>query len=67
MKTTLLKEKLHQYIKAADEKKLNAIYTMVEEDIANYDRWNDKEFVNEMNNRIKELETGKVKGIVGMK
>jgi hypothetical protein len=67
MKTTLLKEKLHQYIEAADEKKLNAIYTMVEEDIANYDRWNDKEFVNEMNNRIKELETGKVKGIVGMK
>jgi hypothetical protein len=35
---------------------------MVERDIAEYDRWNDKKFINEMNNRIKELETGNVKG-----
>ena len=29
-----LKEKLHHYIDIADEKKLAAIYTLVEEDIA---------------------------------
>ena len=62
MKNTELKEKLHQYIETADEKKLKAIYTMVEEEIAEYNKWDDKEFLNEMSSRIKDFETEKVKG-----
>ena len=62
MKTASIKEKLHHYIEQADENKLKAIYTMVEEDIVEYNRWDDKNFIAEMNKRMKELETGKAKG-----
>lgn len=62
MKTIAIKEQLHQYIETAGEKKIKAIYTMVEEGIALYEKWTDKEFISEMNRRVKELETGKTKG-----
>ena len=62
MKTAQLKQKLHQYIETAGDKKLNTIYTMVEDDIEEYNHWDDKTFVAEMNRRMNELETGKVKG-----
>lgn len=33
METALLREKLHNYINEADERKLNAIYTILEDEI----------------------------------
>jgi hypothetical protein len=46
MKTEELKQKLHRYIETANEKKLKAIYTMVEEEIEERGEWwNDEAFV----------------------
>ena len=59
MKTQDLKQKLHRYIEIANEKKLKAIYTMVEEEIEETtDLWHDKEFVAELERREKEYLNG---------
>jgi len=62
MKSFELKQKLHHYIDTAQEKKLKAIYVMVEEEIETYNHWEDAAFVKEMNRRVKDFETGKTKG-----
>jgi len=62
MTTATIREKLHDYINIADDKKVEAIYTMVEDEIAEkFDHWQDQEFVNEMNRRIRDYESGNVK------
>ena len=58
------REKLHDFINTADDKKVDAIYTLVEDEIdAKYDHWEDEEFVKEMDQRIKDFESGEEKGI----
>ena len=37
METIKIREKLHQYIDLADERKIEAIYIMLEDEIASYD------------------------------
>ncbi len=37
MEATEIREKLHQYIDLADERKIEAIYIMLEDDIESYD------------------------------
>jgi murein tripeptide amidase MpaA len=62
MKTSELKEKLHNYIETAQEKKLKAIYTMVEEEIdATADYWEDEGFVAELHRREKKYLDGTAK------
>ena len=62
MTTAAIREKLHEYIRVADDKKLKAIYTILESEIEDpYDHWNAPVFVEEMERRSKEMENGKVK------
>lgn len=49
MNTTTIRKKLQEYIKVADEKKVKAIYTIVENDINEMNQWwNDEQFIAEL-------------------
>ncbi len=62
MKTVLLKEKLHHYIETAEEKKLKAIYAMVEKEIKEpVNIWEEKGFVAELERREKAYRNGTAK------
>ncbi|MDB5115085.1 MAG: hypothetical protein JWQ79_577 [Mucilaginibacter sp.] len=61
MTTAAIREKLHEYIDVADDRKIEAIYTMVEKEIVEkYDLWEDEDFLNEINHRLKNFESGNV-------
>ena len=63
MTITALREKLQNYIKTADDKKIKAIFTLVENDIQKeVEWWGNKEFVKELNERAKRYEDGIDKG-----
>ena len=65
MTATDLRHKLYDYIRRAEDKKIKAIYTILEEEIeGDYDHWNDKDFVEEITKRSQELKSRKVKGIL---
>lgn len=61
MKTTELRQKLHHYIEVAEEKKLKAIFTMVEDEINDtYDLWQDESFVAELRSRERAFLEGRM-------
>ena len=63
MSTNTIREKLYEYIRFADEKKVKAISTMVEAEITEeLNLWEDSAFVKELNQRLAEYESGEVKG-----
>jgi hypothetical protein len=62
MRTTEIRQKLFDYIRVADDKKVKAIYTIVENEIQEESTiWTD-EFLEELNKRTAEFESGKIKG-----
>jgi ABC-type sulfate transport system substrate-binding protein len=64
MTTQAIRERLHEYIRFADDKKLEAIYTMVEDDIAEeLALWENEAFLQEMKSRVDDFESGKIQGI----
>lgn len=63
MTTSIIRDKLYDFIKTADEKKLKAIYMILEDDIIGKSAWwKDKEFMKELEHRYDAWETGKEKG-----
>ena len=62
MGATAIREKLQDYIKIADDKKVKAIYTMIESDIVSLDWWKDEKLLAEFDKVANDFETGKEKG-----
>ncbi len=59
-----IRNKLYDYIRVADDKKLHAIYNLLEDEIEQTkDWWKNKAFINELDRRFHALETGKDKGV----
>jgi hypothetical protein len=64
MTAITIRQKLYDYIRVAEDRKVKAIYTMLEDEIEEiYDYWNDKNFVAELNKRSADYKSGKVKGM----
>ena len=62
MSTVEIRQKLHHYIETAHDKKLKAIYAMVEDEIGEtYDYWNDAAFVAELQRRERTYLSGSAK------
>ncbi len=59
MTTTAIREKLHEYIKEADDEKIKNIYSLFEDQMAPAVDWSkDEEFVAELNERVRRYEAG---------
>ena len=58
-----IREKLYDFIRVADDKKVKAIYLMLEDDIEQTrEWWKDSNFTKELDSRMEALESGTDKG-----
>jgi 3-phenylpropionate/cinnamic acid dioxygenase small subunit len=63
MSNAAIRNKLYDYIRVVDDKKLNAIYNLLENEIEQTNEWwKDKKFTKELDNRYQALENGSDKG-----
>jgi hypothetical protein len=59
MTTAAIRERLYDYIRVADDKKVKAIYALLEDQVAPAWEWSqDEEFVAELNERVRRYEAG---------
>jgi hypothetical protein len=64
MNTSTKRQKLFEYIKLADDKKVKAIYSIFEDEINEMNPWwDDALFIAELDKRSIDLKSGKDKGI----
>ena len=64
MTTAAIRKRLHDYINIADDKIVEAIYSIVKREIIeNNDLWEEEYFLNDQDRRMEELESGKVEGV----
>lgn len=63
MKTDIIRQKLHNYLEAADDKKIKALYTIIEEDVEQYEVEYTEELKAELDRRRKNYQSGKSKAI----
>jgi len=64
MDTSLIRQKLFEYIRTADDNKVKAIYTIIENNmhVEDYEWWNDNQFIEQLDRISAELRSGKDKG-----
>lgn len=62
MNTIEIRKELHDYIRIADDKKVKAIFTMIESDLYNYEWWKDKKFTENLDKEYSDYKAGKIKG-----
>ena len=63
MTTSSIRERLYDFIRVADEKKVKAIYLMLEDEIAETaEWWKDAGFIKELDKDYAAWESGKEKG-----
>lgn len=61
MGVTEIREKLHTYISIADDKKVKALFTMIESDLEKYDWWKNEKFIKELDKEYNDFKAGKAK------
>jgi len=63
MDTLAIRQKLYEYIKIADDEKVEAIYTIIKDEVNEpYEWWNDSDLIAELDRRSSDLKSGKDKG-----
>ena len=64
MTTVAKREKLLEMVNTADDKQVESIYSIFEDQIAEkYDHWEDEEFLKELKSRLDDIENGNDEGL----
>ena len=65
MNTATIRKKLYEYIRVVDDRKVRAIYTIIENDVIEpYEWWNDNELLTELDHRSEQIKSGNDPGML---